>query len=58
VAAWTRSWPASGHVTISQMGGNGFALKLLAIVVVDLLSYAALLTFFGVELGRLPEWAR
>jgi sodium-dependent dicarboxylate transporter 2/3/5 len=48
----------TGHVTIPQMARNGFALNLLGIVVINLLGYAALLTFFGLELDRLPEWAR
>lgn len=47
----------SGHVTIPQMATQGIWLNLAAIVVISTLGYAVLTTFFGVEVGSIPDWA-
>lgn len=47
----------SGHVTIPQMAKNGALLNVLGLFAAGLVTYWLLLTFFGVTLGELPEWA-
>jgi sodium-dependent dicarboxylate transporter 2/3/5 len=47
----------SGHVTIPQMATQGIWLNLAAVVVISTLGYAVLTTFFGVEVGSIPDWA-
>lgn len=47
----------SGHVTIPQMATQGVWLNVAAVVVISTLGYAVLTTFFGVEVGTIPDWA-
>lgn len=47
----------SGHVTIPQMATQGIWLNLAAVVVISTLGYAVLTSFFGVEVGSIPDWA-
>jgi sodium-dependent dicarboxylate transporter 2/3/5 len=47
---------SSGHITIAQMARAGVLLNVLAIAVITLVAYSALLVVFGVEPGVLPEW--
>jgi sodium-dependent dicarboxylate transporter 2/3/5 len=47
----------SGHLTIQQMARAGFLLNIAGIMLITAIAYAALPVLFGVELGRLPEWA-
>ncbi len=47
----------SGHLTIPQMARAGFLLNIAGIMLITAIAYAALPVLFGVELGRLPEWA-
>lgn len=47
----------SGHVTIPQMATQGLWLNLAAIVVISTLGYVLLTTFFGVDVGSIPDWA-
>lgn len=46
---------ASGHLSIAQMARAGVLLNLVAIVVITMIAYSALLVVFGVEPGVLPE---
>ncbi len=46
---------ASGQLTIAQMARAGILLNLVAIVVITMVAYSALLMVFGVEPGVLPE---
>lgn len=47
---------ASGHLTIAQMARAGVLLNVIAIVVITLVAYSALLVVFGIEPGVLPDW--
>lgn len=47
----------SGHLTVPQMARAGFLLNIAGIVLITAVAYAALPILFGVELGRLPDWA-
>jgi sodium-dependent dicarboxylate transporter 2/3/5 len=47
---------ASGHLTIAQMARAGLLLNVIAIFVITLVAYSALLLVFGVQPGVLPEW--
>ena len=47
---------ASGHLTIAQMARAGALLNIIAIAVITLVAYSALLVVFGVEPGVLPDW--
>jgi sodium-dependent dicarboxylate transporter 2/3/5 len=47
---------SSGHLTIAQMARAGLLLNVMAIVVITLVAYSALLVVFGVEPGVLPDW--
>lgn len=47
---------ASGHLTIAQMARAGILLNVIAIVVITLVAYSALLVVFGIEPGVLPDW--
>ena len=47
---------SSGHLTIAQMARAGFLLNVIAIVVITLVAYSALLVVFGVQPGVLPDW--
>jgi sodium-dependent dicarboxylate transporter 2/3/5 len=47
---------SSGHLTIAQMARAGFLLNMIAIVMITLVAYSALLFVFGVEPGVLPDW--
>ena len=49
---------ASGQLSIAQMARAGILLNLVAIVVITLVAYSALLLVFGVEPGELPEAIR
>ena len=46
---------SSGHLRIGQMARAGVLLNLVAIVLITLVAYSALLFVFGVEPGVLPE---
>ena len=46
---------SSGHLRIGQMARAGVLLNLVAIVLITLVAYTALLFVFGVEPGVLPE---
>lgn len=47
----------SGYIHIPQMARAGFALNLIAVVLVTALVYASIIPLYGVELGTLPAWA-
>jgi len=47
---------SSGHLTIAQMARAGLLLNVMAIVVITLVAYSALLVVFGVQPGVLPDW--
>ena len=47
---------ASGHLTIAQMARAGLLLNVIAIAVITLVAYSALLVVFGVQPGVLPDW--
>lgn len=47
----------SGHLTVPQMARAGFLLNLAGIAIITALAYLLLPLIFGVETGRLPEWA-
>ena len=49
---------ASGQLSIAQMARAGILLNLVAIVVITIVAYSALLLVFGVEPGELPEAIR
>ncbi len=46
---------SSGHLRIAQMARAGLLLNLVAIVLITLIAYSALLIVFGVQPGVLPE---
>ena len=46
---------SSGHLSIVQMARAGVLLNLVAIVLITLIAYSALLMVFGVQPGVLPE---
>ncbi|GHB92435.1 SLC13 family permease [Cerasicoccus arenae] len=48
----------SGKVTIPEMVRSGFALNVMGIFLVTLLTYLILIPVFGIVLGELPEWAK
>jgi hypothetical protein len=39
------------------MARAGFLLNIAGIILITAITYAALPILFGVELGRIPEWA-
>ena len=47
---------SSGQLTIAQMARAGFLLNVIAIIVITLVAYSALLVVFGVQPGVLPDW--
>jgi sodium-dependent dicarboxylate transporter 2/3/5 len=49
---------ASGQLSIAQMARAGILLNLVAIVVITMVAYSALLMVFGVEPGVLPDAIR
>jgi sodium-dependent dicarboxylate transporter 2/3/5 len=49
---------ASGQLAIGQMARAGIWLNLIAIVVITMIAYSALLVVFGVQPGVLPEYIR
>jgi len=48
----------SGHVTIPQMVRQGIWHNLAALVLLTTLGYWLLITFFGVTIGEIPDWAQ
>ena len=46
---------ASGNLTIGQMARAGVLLNIIAIAVITMIAYSALLVVFGVQPGVLPE---
>ncbi|NIO43308.1 MAG: DASS family sodium-coupled anion symporter [Burkholderiales bacterium] len=49
---------ASGHLSIAQMARAGVLLNLIAILMITMIAYTALLIVFGVQPGVLPEVIR
>jgi sodium-dependent dicarboxylate transporter 2/3/5 len=47
----------SGNVTMSQMIKSGFALNLIGIVLITLLTYGLAVPLFGILYGQIPGWA-
>jgi solute carrier family 13 (sodium-dependent dicarboxylate transporter), member 2/3/5 len=47
----------SGHVTIPQMVRQGLWHNVAALILVTTLGYWLLVTFFGVSVGEMPDWA-
>ncbi|MHB2266974.1 SLC13 family permease [Aliihoeflea sp. PC F10.4] len=48
----------SGHVSIPQMVRQGIWHNLAALVLLTTLGYWLLITFFGVTIGEIPDWAQ
>ncbi|WAJ30412.1 SLC13 family permease [Antarcticirhabdus aurantiaca] len=48
---------SSGYFTIGQMAAKGIWVNVLALVVITFMSYWLLITFFGVVVGEVPDWA-
>jgi sodium-dependent dicarboxylate transporter 2/3/5 len=46
----------SGNVTMSQMIKSGFALNLIGIVLITLLTYSLVVPVFGIVYGLVPSW--
>ncbi|MDK2847695.1 MAG: solute carrier family 13 (sodium-dependent dicarboxylate transporter), er 2/3/5 [Desulfuromonadales bacterium] len=46
----------SGNVTMSQMIKSGFALNLIGIVLITLLTYSLVVPLFGIVYGLVPSW--
>lgn len=46
----------SGNVTMSQMIKSGFALNIIGIVLVTLLTYSLVVPLFGIVYGQIPAW--
>lgn len=48
----------SGHVTIPQMARQGVWHNIVALILLTTLGYWLLITFFGVTIGEIPDWAQ
>lgn len=48
----------SGYVRVPQMVRSGFGLNIIALVLIMLLVYLALIPAFGIVFGELPAWAK
>ncbi len=48
----------SGRLTVPQMARAGFLLNLAGVAVITALAYALLPLVFGLEIGRIPDWAQ
>jgi sodium-dependent dicarboxylate transporter 2/3/5 len=48
----------SGHLTVPQMARAGLLVNLVGIALITALAYLLLPVVFGLEPGRIPDWAR
>ncbi|MCU0447177.1 MAG: DASS family sodium-coupled anion symporter [Microscillaceae bacterium] len=49
---------SSGYVKVSQMVRAGLVLNILSIIILIVFAQTLLPYFFGIEIGKLPEWVK